>query len=255
MDNKIYLDMLESIKNSWLCNKPIAHRGLWDKTSNNENTIEAFKKAIEYNFPIETDVWRIKDGTLVIYHDDNLQRLCGINKKIIDVENVEELKSYLISNKYEIPTFDELLDTVNGKVELLIEIKTYEFNGKTEQKIFDRLKTYNGKYAIESFNPYSVLWFKKHAPNIFRGQLSCYFENTKPKGIQKILKNSIIKLSYTPIVKQHFVAYDKKHYPNKYLDKMSEKGIPILLWTINSEEEIQPNINYIFENFIPQIKT
>lgn len=246
----------ERIKNSnneWLLTKTIAHRGLW---SDNiiENTIPAFKNAIEKGYSIETDVWRIKDGTLIIYHDDSLKRLCGVDKLVKDIENIEELSQYRVAGKEKIPLFDEFLDTVNGKTEILIEIKTYDFDGKTEKAIYERLKSYDGKYAIESFNSYTVLWFKKNAPSIIRGQLSCYFEDTKFKGIKKILQQGMKKLYFNKLTKPDFVAYDKKHFPNKYLSKSQKKGIPIILWTIKNMVEFENVINQvdnvIFDSFI-----
>ena len=176
--NKLYKKQLEEIKSSWLTNKFIAHRGLWNENLS-ENTLPAFENAINNGYAIETDVWLIKDGTLVIYHDDDLKRLCGVNKFVTDIENLDELKSYRINGKFEIPTLDEVLSLVNGKTELLIEIKTYKFDGKTEKAIYEKLKDYKGVYAIEGFNPYSVLWYKQNAPQILRGQLSGFFENNK----------------------------------------------------------------------------
>lgn len=250
-----YEQQLKDIKNTWLCNKFISHRGLWGDGII-ENTLPAFVNAIQNGFAIETDICAIKDGSLIVFHDDNLLRLCGIDKKVCEIENIEELKSYTILNKEKIPTFDELLETVDGKTELLIEIKNYTFNGNVEKSIYERLTRYNGDYAIESFNFYSVLWFKKHAPQVYRGQLSSYFINTK--GIEKIIKKGVQKLTFNKFSKPHFVAYDKKYFPNKYIQKEQSKGKSLILWTIENQEEfsnVKKNIdNIIFEGFFPVTK-
>ena len=253
-----YKTELKNIKTEWMCNKLIAHRGLWSEDIA-ENTITAFENAVNHGFAIETDVWRLKDDTLVIFHDDDLTRLCGVNKKITDIENTEELKTYKIKGKDTIPTLDELLEVVNGKVELLIEIKTYEFNGKTEKLIYEKMKSYKGKYAIESFNFNSVMWFKKNAPEVVRGQLSGFFENNKAKGSKKFLLMLMKRLFFNPFNKPHFIAYDKKHYPNKYILKSRKKNISIILWTIQSQEEydqIKSEVdNVIFDGFVPKNTT
>lgn len=250
-----YKQQLHEAKNNWLSKKFIAHRGLWDNQEIIENTLPAFQNAINHNYAIELDVWRIKDGTLVVYHDDTLKRLCGIDKKICDVESVEELKSYSIFEKEKIPTFDEFLELVNSQTQILVEIKTYEFNGKTEELIYNRLKNYSGDYAIESFNCYSVYWFKKNAPHIFRGQLSAYFEDDKKISfLMKNIKKGVKTLFFNKFTKPHFVAYDKNKFPNKYISKAQKQGLPILLWTIKNQEEylsFKDKIdNVIFDTFL-----
>ena len=246
--------MDKNLKNNWICNKYIAHRGIWDNDEIFENTLPAFENAILHNYAIETDVWKIKDGSLVIFHDDTLERLCGVNKNIWDVENLEELKSYTIMQKEKIPTFEEFLTTVSGKVPLLIEIKTYKFDGETEKLVYERLQTYSGEYAIEGFNSYSVYWFKKHAPEVIRGQLSSVFKKSD-SAFKNFFQRGITNLLYNKITKPHFVAYDKKYYPNKYLTKAKKEGKLIILWTIKSKEDFEKFKdevdNIIFDNFLP----
>ena len=82
----------------FLRNKPIAHRGLHNKELNiPENSISAFKEAIAKGLPIELDVHLLKDGKLVVFHDDNLNRMTGLNKKIKDC-NYDEISAWKSSN-------------------------------------------------------------------------------------------------------------------------------------------------------------
>ena len=250
-----YKEQIKVAKKSWLTQKFIAHRGLWDNKEIIENTLPAFQNAINNDYAIELDVWRIKDGSLVVYHDDSLKRLCGVDKKIWDIESISELKSYTIMEKEKIPTFDEALNLIDSKVPILVEIKTYQTKGITEKLIYERLKNYNGEFAIESFNCFSVLWFKKNAPNIIRGQLSAYFEDNKnTKFFMKIIQKGVKTLFFNKFTKPHFVAYDKNKYPNKYFSKAQKQGKICLLWTIKNQEEynaLKDKIdNVIFDTFL-----
>ena len=116
--------------------KLIAHRGLYNnKEGIVENTIKAFNKAIEKGYAIELDVQILKDGNLIVFHDDNLLRLTGINKRVYD-STLEYIKSVnLLNTNEKIPTLKEVLDTVLGKVPLVIEIKSGIFSHGIEKKV------------------------------------------------------------------------------------------------------------------------
>ena len=143
--------------------KLIAHRGLYNnKEGIVENTIKAFNKAIEKGYAIELDVQILKDGNLIVFHDDNLLRLTGINKRVYD-STLEYIKSVnLLNTNEKIPTLKETLDVILGKVPLVIEIKSGIFSHNIEKKIYEVLKEYKGKFCIESFNLFNVLWFKNN---------------------------------------------------------------------------------------------
>ena len=111
------------IFNTWIVNKYIAHRGLHNKNCA-ENSISAFKNAISKNYPIELDVQQIGDGTVIVFHDDTLQRMTGKDGYVKNITSVDSLKEYKLGGtKDTIPTFKEVLEVVNGQVPILIEIK------------------------------------------------------------------------------------------------------------------------------------
>ena len=113
---------VSSMNFQWLFDRPIAHRGLHDEQYP-ENSMPAYEQAIAHNFNIEIDVHVSKDGEVVVFHDDNLKRVCGVDKLVKDC-TVKELKSYPLANsEYVIPTFKEFLALVDGKVGILCEIK------------------------------------------------------------------------------------------------------------------------------------
>lgn len=235
---------------NFLTDNYIAHRGFHD-VDNPENTLGAFEKAIEKGYAIELDVQLLKDGTVVVVHDNKLSRLCGEDKYVSNC-TIEEIKNYKVLNSnFSIPTFEEVLNFVDGKVPLLIEIKNTLKVGDLESKAYELLKNYNGEYAVQSFNPYSLEWFKDNAPNVLRGQLSSFFKGENLSFIKKVL---LKKLKLNKVSCPHFISYNAQNLPNKYCTRSE---LPILAWTIRSQEEYLKVIKYcdniIFEGFEPSI--
>ena len=212
----------------------IAHRGVHDENIP-ENSLIAFQKAVDLGYNIELDVHIIKDNNIVVFHDDNLERMTGINRNLKDC-TYEELQSYSLKNtNQKIPLLSDVLKLVNGKVALIVELKIDQSTGKLEQKLLEMLKKYNGNYAMESFRPTTVKWFRKHAPNIIRGQLSGDFSTYKMPTIQKwFLKNMFTNWITNP----HFIAYDIHALPSKVIEKNREKRL-IIGWTVNTREDYE----------------
>lgn len=240
------------IFNSWLVQTPIAHRGLHDK-EHPENSLSAFQRAIDGGYPIELDVQMISDGTLVVFHDESLSRLTDndgyikfLNKSDLDILTLKD-------SKEKIPTFDEVLKFVDGRTPLLIEIKNPSKVGELEKKVIEALKDYKGQYAVQSFNPYVLEYFYKHAPNILRGQLAGFMKHEKLAFFKKYaLKRMLLnkKISHPD-----FISYEAKRVPNRFVRKY--KKIPLLVWTVTSQSEYLKVVKYcdnvIFEGFEPKI--
>ena len=240
------------IFNTWLVNKYIAHRGLHNKEYA-ENSISAFKNAIDNNYPIELDVQQIADGTVVVFHDETLQRLTGKHGYVKNIKSSNDLKGYKLNKTKDcIPTFEQVLSVVKGQVPILIEIKNNGKVGKLEQTLIDMLNNYKGEYAIMSFNPFVLAYFKNNAPHILRGQLSCSFKNEKLAWFKKVL---LRRLALHRIASFNFIAYEATALPYNRLKKF--KNVPLLAWTVRSQEqylEVAKHCdNIIFENFEPKI--
>ena len=239
--------------NSWLVNKYIAHRGFHDETAP-ENSLKAFKNAIEHDYSIELDVHPLEDGTPIVFHDETLKRLTGEDGYITKVKNVEELKKFnLLNTKEKIPTLQEALDLINGQTPVFIEIKDQNINSTFEKNIYEVVKNYKGEFAVMSFNPYSLKWFKQNAPEIIRGQLSCLFKNEKLSFFKKFaLKRMFLNKT---VSQPQFIAYKYDEVPNKYIKKY--KDLPLLVWCVPSQQEYMKVAkhcdNIFFENFEPRI--
>ncbi len=237
---------------TWLVETPIAHRGYHGKTLP-ENSLGAFSKAIEKGYAIELDVQLLADNTVVVFHDESLARMTE-NDGYIKYLNKEDLKALCLKGtKEKIPTFQEVLELVDGKVPLLIEVKNKYKVGKLEQQVIDILKNYKGEYAVQSFNPYTLAYFRKHAPQILRGQLSGYFKGEKLGWLKKLC---LKKMRLNKKVSQpHFISYEAATLPNRIVKK--HKKLPLLAWTVRSKEEYLNVVKYcdniIFEKFDPEI--
>ena len=212
-------------------NNKIAHRGMFDNIKIPENSIASFKKALKYNYSIELDVQLTKDNVLVVFHDNNLKRMTGLDKLITDT-NYEELKRLkLLNTKESIPTLDEVLNLINNKVLLDIEVKDTKKIKEITNILKDKLKNYNN-YVLKSFNPRIVRNLKKNI-NTEVG----YLIDSKHKFLYS---NLIIKYS-----KADFLSISKKLLKTKRFQKLKNK-YQLLIWTIKDKDEIKDeNIIYI----------
>ena len=240
------------LNNSWLFETPIAHRGLHDKQIP-ENSLSAFKNAINNGYAIELDVRLLSDGTVVVFHDDSLARLTGNDGyvKFLKKSDLEFLR--LADSQEKIPTLEEVLKLVDGKTPLLIEIKNQGKIGELESKVIEILKDYKGKFAIQAFNPYVLNYFYKHAPHIPRGHLAGYL---KPQSLPFFQKFALKRMLLNKRVSHpDFISYEGKYLPNRFVRKYNK--LPLLAWTIRSQEEYMKVVKYcdniIFEGFEPKI--
>lgn len=241
---------------SALMGRHYAHRGLHDnKTEAPENSMAAFKKAIDAGYGIEMDVQLTKDRIPVVYHDETLKRVCGVEGNVRDY-TYEQLQQFnLCSSNEKIPLFADFLKLVDGKVPLIIEIKIHE-DYKVVCQIADELiKKYNGVYCIESFNPHAVKWYKEHRPEVIRGQLS---SRLAPKGEREpFLYLMSHYLLFNCVAKPDFIAYDHLHKNNisRTLCQHLYHALSVA-WTIKSQEQLDNSRKqfdlFIFEGFLPR---
>ena len=239
-----------NLRESKLFTTPIAHRGLHDEEAP-ENSLAAFSKAIEGGYCIETDVRLIDDGTVIVFHDNKLARVTGADGYANNLKKSDLDEIRLGGTDEKIPTFERFLEEINGKTPILVEIKNEAKVGELERKTLEMLSAYNGEFAVQSFNPYSIEYFKKHAPDITRGILSCYFEGVELAWYKKWL---LKRLKLNKVAKPDFVSYEFRRLPNKYVTKAA---LPTLAWTLHDNTETETVLPYcdniIFEGFIPKI--
>jgi glycerophosphoryl diester phosphodiesterase len=237
----------------WLFSSKIAHRGLHDENYP-ENSLPAFQNAVDKGFNIETDLHVLKDGKIALFHDFNTLRICGIDSKLADLSS-DDLKNYKLSGtEYTIPLLEDLLAVAEGKVGVLLELKTIPFKTRGfNKKVYEALKNYKGNFAVQSFDPLSVLWFRMRAPEIFRGQLAAFYDGSRA---MRFISYTLKSLRYRKFNKPDFVAYKVENLPNKYSDKIKREKTKLLAWTVKTPQNVETAEsycdNYIFEDFIPE---
>ncbi len=154
-----------------------AHRGLWNtndpgEQNRPENSLAAFRAAVDKGYGIELDVHRTKDGALVVHHDDSLKRMTGVDIRIAD-STLADVRACKLPNGEPIPTYDEVLDVVAGRIPMVVEAKVEQGNhAELCRAVNERMQRYTGPWCLESFSPSAVKWFRLNAPEVIRGQLA-----------------------------------------------------------------------------------
>ncbi len=232
-----------------------AHRGLHNAEVP-ENSMAAFRRAVEYGFGIELDVRLSKDGELVVFHDDELQRMVGIHGSTTDYTAAELAEMKLLGTEETIPKFSDVLSMVDGQVPLLIEIKETATEKDVAPALAMLLRSYRGAYIVESFNPLSLGRFAKVNSSVPRGILSQnYLKYPEFKAplyfiLQYLLLNRICRPSFVAFQKNH-----TKKNPSFHLCRLM--GAATFAWTVKSEEEEKEAFKngfdtVIFEGYIPE---
>lgn len=235
-----------------------AHRGLHEKDKSvPENSMAAFAKAVEAGYGIELDINLTADGTVVVFHDDSLLRVCGVDKLITNC-TAAELSAYRLENTSEgIPLLEDVLKLVDGRVPMIIELKNTKNWPDLCVKAAALLSDYPGPYCIESFHPGIVRWFYKNQPKVVRGQLSANhrsFEGT-PLWQSLLIASIMTNVASRP----HFIAYnheDARHRLRLRFFKML--GGKLIGWTVrdtDNSDECQRRFDVIiFEFFRPSVQ-
>ena len=232
-----------------------AHRGLHDETRP-ENSMSAFRAALEHGYGIELDIHLMKDGKLAVIHDCSLMRTAGAQVNITDLTE-EELAGYRLNGTGEhIPLFREVLELYAGKAPLIIELKADGNNHKElVAAAVKAMEGYEGSWCMESFDPRCVHELKTNYPHVIRGQLTeNYFdtESKLPAALKWALKNQALNFLTQP----DFVAYrfrDRNTISNTLARNFW--GITGVTWTLKTPEEYEAAVAGgwipIFENFTP----
>lgn len=221
---------------------PFAHRGLHDNKTVPENSLAAFKNAVEHGYGIEFDVYLTDDGTLIVHHDPSLKRSCGVKLHPEKIRTEDLGKYRLFGTDERIPLFKQVLALVDGKIKLIIEIKVTKKYVETCTAVLEALKDYKGDYCLESFDPRAVLFMQEKRPDLLVGQLY------DPNPIQRI---------YCHRLKTHekaaFLSASIKTLKSSFYSKVqsADPSVAIVTWTIRTQKQLSlaksKADNFIFE--------
>lgn len=226
-----------------------AHRGLHGDGVP-ENSMAAFRLALDNGYGIELDVHLLADGNLAVIHDASLKRTAGADVQIESLRT-EQLSQYRLEGTWQtIPTFRQVLDLYAGKAPLIVELKPENGNhAALADAVCRALENYPGLYCIESFDPRCIRWLKENRPSIVRGQLA---HNSLHEGKGKIpyflrflMTNLLSNFWNTP----DFIAYrfcDRERLSVRIARKFWK--IQGVSWTLQTQEEYE---TAVAENWIP----
>ena len=230
-----------------------AHRGLHEAPEYPENSLAAFRRAIEHGYGAELDVHLMKDGKLAVIHDASLKRTAGAEVEIEDL-TAEDLPNYHLEGTSEtIPLFEDVLKLFEGKTPLIVELKAERSNyNELAKATCALLDKYQVKYCVESFDPRCLIWLKKNRPEILRGQLSCAFrpDEVANPAVRYALQHLLTNLLTTP----DFIAYkwEDRDFAELWMCREMYR-VQEVNWTIRDPETAEKAEKLgnlvIFENF------
>lgn len=233
-----------------------AHRGLHGNGVP-ENSMEAFRLALENGYGIELDVHLMADGNLAVIHDFSLMRTAGADVKIEDLVTEQLQDYYLEGTRDRIPEFRQVLELFAGKAPLIIELKAERNNhAALTEAVCKMLESYNGAYCLESFDPRCIYWLRKNRPQEIRGQLSENYIGNKSSKLPFILKWVITTNILNLLTRPDFISYrfsDRKRLGVGICRKLWK--IQGVTWTLKDPQEYKDAVAEhwlpIFENFKP----
>ncbi len=219
----------------WLTAQTIAHRGQWAEGSlRPENSLAAFDEAANNGLAIELDVQLTSDNQVVVFHDDDLDRMTSETGAVSQMPLTALRKTHLLGGDERIPTLHEALELVSGRVPVFVEIKNRGTVGTLEDKVAREVAGYDGMVSIISFNPYSLARVGQAEPAIPRGQLSGTLSDEGLAFYEAfLLRNLMMNWTSEP----DFIAYELEGLPNVDTRLQQWRGRPLIGWTAETLED------------------
>ena len=234
-------------------NRYFAHRGLYDSAAGiPENSLAAFRRAAEHGYGVELDVRMTRDGVLVIAHDANLLRMTGADL-VVEECDYEELAALRLEDTDEgVPLFSDALDILfRAKVPVIVEIKATAKGrrGAVCSAVLSELDSRDGRYCVESFDPLIVRWFRLHAPDVMRGQLTAQRWTLDTDGFSAFAASRVL---YNFLGRPQFIAHREgnKSRAVRLAERMGAVRVCWTVWDFGQEDNADA---IIFENFLPPV--
>lgn len=233
-----------------------AHRGLYEKDQSvAENSLEAFRRAAENGYGVELDVQLSKDGAVVVFHDDTVDRMTT-EKGRVDSFTLEELRAMpLKGTEHRMPLFTDVMAVLDGKSPTIVELKSTPNYPELCEKTLAILRTLKGPYCVESFDPRIVRWFYKNAPDLVRGQLTEAYPYWRKAGapLHKALMMHTLCINF--LTHPQFIAFGRGHRPLCML--LGRKlGTKTVFWTERPDSDHETLAKRydcrIFEHYRPE---
>ena len=231
-----------------------AHRGLHARDKSvPENSLEAFRLAARAGYGMELDVQLSRDGQVVVFHDDTLNRVCGVDARVDELSYAELSQLKLCGTEYGIPLFSDVRAVIRGRGPLIVELKNGRRNRELCEKTYALLEDYRGDVCIESFNPFIVAWFRLHARDLVRGQLAMRPTEYRKEGYGGVKGFLLGHTLLNVIARPQFIAYKIGLRPP--LVRLAEwMGAMKFGWTSHEPRNERGRDAVIFEFYKPKLK-
>lgn len=223
--------------------RPVAHRALHDATRGRpENSLAAVRAAVAAGYPVEIDLQPSRDGVPMVFHDYDLGRLTA-EAGPVRQRDAEELSAIALKHGDEgIPTLAQVLETVGGRVPLLIEVKDQDGDmgpdiGPLEAAAVRILDGYTGPVALMSFNPHSVAALARLAPHLPRGLTTCNFLDEDWPTLTAATRNRLRDIPDFDAVQADFISHYHRDLTNPSVTALRARGVPVLCWTIRTSQD------------------
>jgi glycerophosphoryl diester phosphodiesterase len=213
-------------KVAWIGGHDYAHRGLHGAVIP-ENSLAAFRLAIEEGYGIELDVQRAGDGTPVVFHDSVLDRLTGETGAIARRSAAQLATVTLGGTAESIPSLRQALTLIGGRQPVLIELKSSRGTRIAALCLAVRrvLEGYTGPHAVMSFDPRVSRWYRRHSPHTVRGLIVS-------EGEDRALPGKIRRRAALWQAGPDFLAYDIRDLPSRFAAAQRKRGLPVATWTV-----------------------
>jgi len=232
-----------------------AHRGLHTGDSRiPENSLPAFLRAKDLGYGVELDVQLTADKQVVVFHDDNLLRMCGVNRRVDELTYAELSKLRLLDSEETVPLLTDVLMILESTT-ILCEFKTMRSFADTSlcQIAFPLLDNYQGAVCVESFNPIMMRWFRKNAPHYLRGILGKRFE---PEEVPSRFRGLLSAMFTNFLCRPDFIAYNYEDRDHPFFRFCRLFHPMTVAWTITNERQEKTSEKLfdtvIFEGYLPQ---
>lgn len=241
----------------WLVARPIAHRGLHDFSKRIiENTASAFAAAIAGNYAIECDIQLTADGEAVVFHDETLERLTDGEGWVKNLTASAMQKLTIRGTHDRVQTLGELLDQVDGRVPLLIELKSHwDGNIALVKRALETLRNYSGPHALMSFDPDMVEALRRLSPATTRGIVADRGIDEYYNFLPLERRLELRSFSHVTRTQPHFASFYFGDLPFAPVAKLRDAGTPVISWTIRSPEEAAMALRHsdqvTFEGYLP----
>ena len=244
--------------------RPIAHRGLHDADNGIiENTPTAIQRAVDKNFAIEVDVQETSDGEALVFHDYTLDRLAEGTGKVIDQPAKDLVQIHMKTGTDRLWLLKDLFDQVDGKVPLVIEIKSLmrrDAQGDFVRQVTDQVAAYKGPACIKTFDPDMLSHARNHNPSVLRGIVADGAEPGPDYARYGRTDRFILRhILHAPRTRPHFISYGVNDLPKAGPSLLHAVfKLPIMTWTVRTEEQRARADRFadqiVFEGFDPDKK-